>query len=92
MVRESLTLEKLIWFQLRCTQNSYRVSEVLRMERAIYRCIAFNCYGEEPMIFLQRFIFAAFREGDRMFKELCTFLVDTLVSNLITTCIFIAGS
>jgi len=53
------------------------------MERAVYRCIAFNCYGEEPMIFIQRFIFAAFREGDRMFTELCTFLLDTLVSNCI---------
>lgn len=66
---------------IRCTQNSYRVSEVLRMERAVYRCIAFNCYGEEPMIFIQRFIFAAFREGDRMFTELCTFLLDTLITD-----------
>lgn len=67
---------------LRCTRNSYRSSEVLKMERAIYRCIGFNCYGEEPMIFLQRFIFAAFREGDKMFKELCTFLLDTLLTDL----------
>ena len=62
------------------TDHAYRRRDVLRTERVICRQMNFNFYGEEVATFLDRFIAAAFKEGDRKFRVLCMFLLDCVVS------------
>jgi hypothetical protein len=54
------------------------------MERAIYRRICFEVICEEPVTFMDRFIGAAERSDDAVFREICFFMMDTIVGRVET--------
>jgi len=63
----------------RLTQNSCSASSIRRMELKIMGALQFRSYSLDPMLFLNRFIVAAQREDDPMFKEACQFFLDSLI-------------
>jgi len=64
---------------VKLTQHSVTDRDIRRMELDIMRCLDFNTYCLDPMIFLNRFIRAAFKQEDRMFIEACCFFLDATV-------------
>jgi len=52
------------------------------MERAIYRHLKFDVICDEPVTFLDRFMAAAEKTGDKIFREMCFFMMETIVSDI----------
>lgn len=63
----------------RLTQNSCSTSRIRKMELKVVGALQFRSYSLDPMLFLNRFIVAAQREEDPMFKEACHFFLDSLI-------------
>jgi len=62
------------------TQNSVTEEQIRQMELDMLQTLHFNTYCLDPMIFLHRFIRAAFRQDDRMFIEACCLFLDTSIT------------
>ena len=65
----------------RLTMNSYTEDQILAMELHIMTSLKYQIYGVDPMIFINRLIRAAFREGDVMFYEACIFFLDCITTD-----------
>jgi len=61
-------------------QDCFSGLDIRRMELDIMKTLDFNTYCLDPMIFLNRFMRAAFRQEDRMFVEACNFFLDATVT------------
>jgi len=62
------------------TEKSCSVIEIKRMERKMLQTLNFRSYSLDPMVFLNRFITAALREDEPLFKEACQFFLDSLIT------------
>ena len=69
-----------IFSQVSVVNRLFRGPEILKAEKSICRLLNFDFYGEEVATFLDRFILAARKEGDEIFRVLCMFLLDCIVS------------
>lgn len=58
------------------TENSYRLRQVLEMEKTILVVLDFKFITPSPQAFLSRFTRAALRSGEEEFYKTCTFLLD----------------
>ena len=54
----------------RLTEKSCSVKQIRKMEQQIMQALNFRSYSLDPMLFLSRFIAAAQREDDPLFKVL----------------------
>ena len=61
------------------TEDSYKPSHVIQMEKIILRILHFNVYFPEPMVFLLRFARAALRPDDSVFISTCQYLIDSFI-------------
>jgi len=64
----------------RLTDHSVSEDQIRQMELEMMLTLEFNTYCLDPMIFLHRFIRAAFRQDDRLFIEACCLLLDASIT------------
>ena len=67
---------------LSITDNSYKYEEVLTMERKLLKVLDFHAYNAEPMVFIQRFVRAALRDGDKEFLHAALLFYDALIPSV----------
>ena len=67
---------------LSLTDYSYTLEEFYKMEMRLLKLNNGWVYGAEPMIFLNRFIRAAFKEDDQKFRHTCMLFVDILIPSV----------
>merc|ERR1719186_2498842 len=61
------------------TEQSYTVSQILRMEMSILRLVDFKLHYPDPMVFLKRFSRSANLLEDDMFYKTCQLLMDSYI-------------
>jgi hypothetical protein len=64
------------------TENSYTAQEVFKMEQRVLKVVDGRTYGPEPMVFLNRYIRAAFIEEEKKFTNVCQLFIDSLIAHV----------
>ena len=67
---------------LAVTENSYSFDDVVKMERKLLILHDFSGYSAEPMVFINRFVKAAFQEGNSVFRNVCLLFYDCLIPTI----------
>ena len=67
---------------LAVTENSYSFDDVVKMERKLLILHDFSGYSAEPMVFINRFIKAAFQEDNSVFRNVCLLFYDCLIPTI----------
>ena len=67
---------------LAVTENSYSFDDVVNMERKLLILHDFSGYSAEPMVFINRFVKAAFQEGNSVFRNVCLLFYDCLIPTI----------
>jgi len=64
----------------RLTEGSCSKDTIKKMEMKMLQALSFQTYSLDPMLFLNRFIVAAQRENEPIFKEACQFFLDSFIA------------
>ena len=67
---------------LAVTENSYSFDDVVKMERKLLILHDFNAFSAEPMVFINRFVKAAFQEDNGVFRNVCLLFYDCLIPTI----------
>jgi len=67
---------------LAVTENSYIFDDVVKMERKLLILHDFSGYSAEPMVFINRFVKAAFQEDNSVFRNVCLLFYDCLIPTI----------
>merc|ERR1712066_1214338 len=67
---------------LAITEDSYTFDDVVKMERKLLALHDFRGYNAEPMVFINRFVRAAFQDSNSVFRNVCLLFYDCLIPTI----------